>query len=144
RGQRLGDEGYRCTWWAHTRALLAEYAAADRSRDPVAPGPLIARVVLASPAPRDLPRLRGLAARPARLTPPYARARDGAPCWSDDLPGLTLEALLTRPTARLPLAVDAELRPRARRLRLRLHDLYGRTAQAGPVEAEVEWRHRDG
>ncbi|AZM64719.1 MULTISPECIES: glycosyltransferase family 2 protein [unclassified Streptomyces] len=140
----LRDEEYRSAWWAHTRAFLAEYDAADRSRDPVAPGPLIARVVLASPAPRDLPRLRELAARPARLTPPYARARDGAPCWSDDLPGLTLEALLTRPTARLPLAVDAELRPRARRLRLRLHDLYGRTAQAGPVEAEVEWRHRDG
>ncbi|EFL32523.1 transferase [Streptomyces viridochromogenes DSM 40736] len=45
----------------------------------------------------------------------------------------------------LPLAVDAELRPHARgtRLRLHLHELYGRLAQAGPETVEVEWRHRD-
>ncbi|MEU5522406.1 glycosyltransferase [Streptomyces sp. NPDC047860] len=140
----LRDAEHRREWWAHTRGFLADYDAADRSRDPVAPGPLIARVVLASPEPCDLARLRELAAGPARLNPPYARTPDGTPCWSDDLPGVTLEGLLTRPTARLPFAVDAELRPRARRLRLRLHDLYGRAAQAGPAEVEVEWRHRDG
>lgn len=141
----LRNAEHRREWWTHTRAVLADAddAAADRSLDPVAPGPLIARVVLASPEPRDLLRLRELAARPARLTPPYARTRDGTPCWSADLPGVTLDGLLNRPAPRLPLAVDAELRPRARRLRLRLHDLYGRAAQAGPSEVEVEWRHRD-
>ncbi|MET9151609.1 glycosyltransferase family 2 protein [Streptomyces griseoflavus] len=139
----LRDAAYRREWWTHTRAFLADYDAADWTRDPVAPGRLIARVVLAGPEPRDLPRLRELAARPARLRPPYARAPDGTPCWSSALPGITLEPLLTRPAHRLPLAVDAELRPRAGRLRLRLHELYGRTAQAGPTEVELEWRHRD-
>ncbi|MBT3153047.1 glycosyltransferase family 2 protein [Streptomyces sp. CHD11] len=137
------DEEYRRAWWAHTRAFLAEYDAADLARDPVAPGRLTARVVLASPEPRDLHRLRELAARPARLRPPYARAADGTACWSSDLPEVTLEALSARPAPLLPLAVDAELRPRARRLRLRLHELYGGVARAGPREVEVEWRHRD-
>ncbi|MFE0552440.1 glycosyltransferase family 2 protein [Streptomyces pilosus] len=139
----LRDEAYRREWWTHTRAFLADYDAADWARDPAAPGRLVARVVLASPQPRDLPRLRELAARPARLRPPYARTADGTPCWSSALPGITLESLLTRPVRQLPLAVDAELRPRAGRLRLRLHELYGRTAEAGPTEVEVEWRHRD-
>ncbi|MER5996366.1 glycosyltransferase family 2 protein [Streptomyces viridosporus] len=142
----LRDEDYRRRWWAHTRAFLADYDADDWARDPAAPGRLIGRVVLASPEPRDLPRLRELAARPARLCPPYARTQDGTPCWSADLPGLTLEPLLTRPVPRLPLAVDAELRPRAGsgfRLRLRLHELYGRVAAAGPESVEVEWRHRE-
>lgn len=45
----------------------------------------------------------------------------------------------------LPAAVDAELYPHARaaRLRLRLHDLYGRLAEAGPASADVEFTHRD-
>ncbi|QDI70791.1 transferase [Streptomyces calvus] len=141
----LRDEEYRRLWWTHTREFLAGYDAADWTRDPLAPGRLIGRVVLASPEPRDLPRLRELAARPARLCPPYARTADGTPCWSDDLPEVGLEALPARPVPFLPLAVDAELRPRGRglRLRLRLHELYGRVAQAGPETAEVEWRHRD-
>ncbi|MFE1391064.1 glycosyltransferase [Streptomyces albogriseolus] len=139
----LRDDAYRRAWWAHTREHLAEYDAADRSGDPAAPGTLLARVLLASPEPRDLPRLRELAARPARLRPPYARTADGTPCWSAELPGVTLESLPERPVRLLPLAVDAELRARTRLLRLRLHELYGAVARAGPVDAEVEWRHRD-
>ncbi|MGA5414180.1 glycosyltransferase family 2 protein [Streptomyces pseudogriseolus] len=139
----LRDETYRRAWWAHTRDHLAEYDAADRSGDPAAPGTLLARVLLASPEPRDLPRLRDLAARPARLCPPYARTADGTPCWSADLPQVTLESLPERPVRLLPLAVDAELRARTRLLRLRLHELYGAVGRAGPVDAEVEWRHRD-
>ncbi|WDV52085.1 glycosyltransferase family A protein [Streptomyces coeruleorubidus] len=141
----LRDAAYRRSWWEITRAHLAEYDADDWARNPAAPGRLVGRVVLASPEPRDLPRLRELAARPARLYPPYARAADGTPVWSQDLPQVSLEPLLTRPVPVLPLAVDAELRPRARgaRLRLRLHELYGRVAQAGPEAVEVEWRHRD-
>lgn len=140
----LRDSEYRRAWWTHTRAYLAEYDAADRASDPTAPGRLLARVVLASPEPRDLPRLRELAARPARLLPPYARAADGTPVWSADLPQVTLESLLTRPVRLLPFTVDALLRPRARGtlLRLRLHELYGRMAGAGPEAAEVEWRPR--
>ncbi|AZQ40442.1 glycosyltransferase family 2 protein [Streptomyces cyaneochromogenes] len=141
----LHDAEYQQTWWAHTRAYLAEYDASDWAYHPTAPGRLIGRVVLASPEPRDLPRLRDLAARPARLLPPYAHTPDGTPTWSAGLPQVTLEPLLTRPVGLLPLAVDAELRPRARaaQLRLRLHELYGRVAQAGPEALEVEWRCRE-
>ncbi|MEU0728272.1 glycosyltransferase family 2 protein [Streptomyces sp. NPDC006140] len=141
----LRDAPYQRAWWELTRAYLAEYDADDWARDPAAPGRLAGRVVLACPEPRDLPRLRELAARPARLRPPYARAADGTPIWSEDLPQISLEPLLTRPVRELPLAVDAALRPRARgtRLRLRLHELYGRVARAEPETVEVEWRHRD-
>ncbi|MEY9991771.1 glycosyltransferase involved in cell wall biosynthesis [Streptomyces sp. V4I8] len=141
----LHDTPYQRAWWAHTRAYLAQYDASDWAHNPTAPGRLIGRVVLASPEPRDLPRLRDLASRPARLLPPYAHAPDGTPVWSADLPDVTLEPLLTRPVRLLPLAVDAELRPRARTalLRLRLHELYGRVAQAGPEALEVEWRSRE-
>ncbi|UXY27914.1 glycosyltransferase family 2 protein [Streptomyces sp. HUAS TT20] len=141
----LRDAHYRRAWWAHTRAYLARYDATDWWLDPTAPGRLLARVVLESPEPRDLARLRELAARPARLRPPYARSSDGTPVWSDALPQVTLTPLLTRPVRVLPLAVDAELRPRARatRLRLRLHELYGRVAQAHPEAVEAEWRGRD-
>nr|ALK28518.1 transferase [Streptomyces thermotolerans] len=142
----LRDVAYRRAWWELTRAHLAEYDADDWARNPAAPGRLAGRVVLASPEPCDLPRLRELAARPARLCPPYARAGDGTPVWSQRLPQVSLEPLRARPVQALPLAVDGELRPGARgtRLRLRLHELYGRVAQAGPEAVDVEWRHRDG
>ncbi|MEU3848963.1 glycosyltransferase family 2 protein [Streptomyces sp. NPDC029554] len=141
----LRDAAYRRAWWELTRAHLAEYDADDWARNPGAPGRLAGRVVLAAPEPRDLPRLRELAARPARLYPPYARAADGTPVWSGDLPQVSLEPLLSAPVRALPLAVDAALRPGARhtRLRLTLHELYGRVAQAGPEAVEVEWCHRD-
>ncbi|MET9394738.1 glycosyltransferase family 2 protein [Streptomyces sp. NPDC006624] len=142
----LRDAAYRRAWWELARAHLAEYDADDWARNPAAPGRLAGRVVLASPEPRDLPRLRELAARPARLYPPYARAADGTPVWAADLPQVSLEPLLTAPVRALPLAVDAGLRPRARggtRLRLRLHELYGRVAQAGPETVQTQWVHRD-
>ncbi|MFE2644674.1 glycosyltransferase family 2 protein [Streptomyces nigra] len=141
----LRDARYRRDWWAHTRAYLAEYDASDWAHNPTAPGRLIGRIVLASPEPLDLPRLRDLASRPARLLPPYARAADGTPVWSAGLPQVTLEPLLTRPVHVLPLAVDAELRTRARTavLRLLLHEMYGRLARAGPESLEVEWRCRE-
>ncbi|CAL9520016.1 glycosyltransferase family 2 protein [Streptomyces sp. enrichment culture] len=138
------DDTHRRAWWAHTRAFLSGFDAADWDRDPAAPGRLTGRVLLASAEPRDLARLRELAARPARLLPPYARTADGTPCWSDDLPGIALDALLTRPVALLPLAVDAELHlaPRSGTLRLHLHDLYGRVELVGALAVDVEWRHR--
>ncbi|MFF1643469.1 glycosyltransferase family 2 protein [Streptomyces sp. NPDC058246] len=141
----LRDPEYRRAWWELTRAHLASFDATDFTANPTAPGRLVARVVMASPAPRDLPRLKELAARPARLLPPYARASDTTPIWSDDLPQVTLDHVLVRPAHLLPAAVDAELRPRARGtlLRLRLHELYGRLAQAGPASMDVEFAHRE-
>ncbi|MFF9088119.1 glycosyltransferase [Streptomyces sp. NPDC014991] len=141
----LRDADHQRAWWTLTRQYLARYDAADWEPDPAAPGRLLGRVLLASPEPRDLPRLRELAARPARLLPPYARTPDGVPVWSPDLPQVSLAPFLARPVASLPLAVDAELRPRARAsvLRLRLHELYGRVAGAGPAEVDVAWHGRE-
>ncbi|MFD8738884.1 glycosyltransferase family 2 protein [Streptomyces sp. NPDC059618] len=136
---------YRTAWWEHTRAYLSTFDAADFTVNPAAPGRLLARVILACPAPRDLPRLKELAARPARLLPPYPRDGEGVPVWSADLPEVTLEHLQGRAGHLLPMAVDAELRPRVRgtRLRLRLHELYGRMAEAGPGSVDVEFVHRE-
>ncbi|MEV6751737.1 glycosyltransferase family 2 protein [Streptomyces sp. NPDC051214] len=137
---------YRAEWWTATRAYLAGFDTGDLDAAP-APGRIIARVILASPEPRDLTRLQEVAARPARLSPPYARSADGeTPVWSPDLPQVTLDHLLVRPIRLLPLAVDAELRPRAggSRLTLRLHELYGRVAEAGPTTVDVELVPRNG
>ncbi|MEW2618632.1 glycosyltransferase family A protein [Streptomyces sp. NPDC048106] len=141
----LRDAEYRRAWWTHTRNHLARYDAADWEADPATPGRLLGRLLLESPEPRDLPRLRDLAARPGRLLPPYARTPDGTPVWSEDLPQLSLAPLLTSPVEALPLALDAELRPRAgaTTLTLRLHELYGRVAEARPRELEVRWRSRN-
>ncbi|APY88018.1 transferase [Streptomyces alfalfae] len=135
--------GYQREWWSLTRTYLATFDAADLDAAP-APGRVIARVILASREPRDLPRLKEVAARPARLTPPYPRAADATPVWADDLPQVTLEHLLVRPVRLLPLAVDGELRPRggSARLTLRLRELYGRVAEAGPTTVDVELLHR--
>ncbi|WP_447041997.1 glycosyltransferase family 2 protein [Streptomyces sp. DSM 118878] len=135
---------YRREWWSLTRAYLAAFDAADLDAAP-APGRVIARVILASERPRDLTRLKEVAARPARLPPPYPRAADATPIWADDLPQVTLEHLLARPMRLLPLAVDGELRPRAgsTRLTLRLRELYGRVADAGPATVDVELIDRE-
>ncbi|MEU6814748.1 glycosyltransferase [Streptomyces sp. NPDC046860] len=140
----LRDAEYRRAWWDHTRAHLAGYEAEDWERDPAAPGTLLGRFVLDSPEPRDLPRLRELAARPARLLPPYARTPEGGPVWSAAHPGVDLTPLLTCPTGALPCAMDAELLPRARLsvLRLRLHELYGLLADAGPLAVTARWLDR--
>ena len=137
------DPAYVAAWWTITREFLAGFDAGDLAAAP-APGRVTAQVVLASETPRDLPRLRELAARPARLCPPYPRAADGTPIWSADLPQVTLEHLLVRPVRVLPAAVDAKLRPRARgaQLRLRLHELYGRMAQARPLSVDIEFTGR--
>ncbi|WP_338697144.1 glycosyltransferase family 2 protein [Streptomyces sp. Q6] len=130
---------YTAEWWRRTRAYLETFDTADFEAAP-APGRVVGRLVLASPAPRDLPRVKEVAARPARLCPPYARTPDGTPAWSADLPQVPLDHLLHRPVGLLPLAVDGELRPGARgtRLRLLLHELYGRVADAGPRSVDVE------
>ncbi|OIJ86982.1 glycosyltransferase family 2 protein [Streptomyces colonosanans] len=140
----LREAEYRDAWWKLTRAYLSGFDTADFAQASV-PGRVIAQVVLAAEQPRDLHRLRELAARPARLTPPYASTGDGIPVWSADLPQVQLEHLLHRPMRHLPVAVDAELRPRLRttRLRLRLHELYGRVENARPARVDVEFVLRE-
>ncbi|MGW3496899.1 glycosyltransferase [Streptomyces sp. NPDC001020] len=140
----LREAEYRDAWWKLTRAYLADFDAADFAQAS-ASGRVIAEVVLAAEQPRDLRRLRELAARPARLTPPYASTADGVPLWSADLPQVRLEHLLHRPMRHLPVAVDAELRPRlgTTRLRLRLHELYGRVENARPARVDVEFVLRE-
>ncbi|MEV4743473.1 glycosyltransferase family 2 protein [Streptomyces sp. NPDC049555] len=139
---------YRRAWWRVTRDWLAGCEEADL-RAARAPARWIARVVLASPAPRDLDRLAQLAARPARLLPPYAEA-GGEPVWAADLSQAALDGLTgpgAKPARRLPVTVDATLLPgpglRAG-LRLRVHEIYGRLAAANPHTADVELRLRDG
>ncbi|MGW1073202.1 glycosyltransferase [Streptomyces sp. NPDC002537] len=137
--------GYRHAWWRVTRGYLATYEEAEL-RAARAPARWIARVVLASEAPRDLTRLSQLAARPARLLPPYAE-HDGVPVWARDLPGALLDGITdpaALPANRLPVTVDAELRPLRGELRLRVHDLYGRLAADPPRTADVELSHRNG
>ncbi|WP_156722398.1 glycosyltransferase family 2 protein [Streptomyces apocyni] len=145
--RELGAHGpeYQRAWWDLTRAYLQTFDTADLERA-TDPARIVGQVLLASPEPVDLYRLRQLAARPARLPPPHARAADSTPVWSEALPEVTLEHLLVRPMRLLPLAVDAELRPRARTsvLTLTLHELYGRVAAAAPTTVDVELQARDG
>ncbi|MDI5962723.1 glycosyltransferase family 2 protein [Streptantibioticus silvisoli] len=139
--RELGARGpeYRREWWRLTREYLAGFDAADLAAT-TAPARVIAGVVLAADQPRDLPRLAALAARPPRLLPPYA----AEPVWSQDLPQVALEDLVTAPVDRLPLTVEAALETGATRARLtlRVHDLYGRLAAARPLTADVEIRDR--
>lgn len=136
-------EEYRRAWWELTRSCLSGFTARDFAAAP-APGRVAGRVILASPLPRDLVRLRELVSRPSRLLPPYAEDAAGRPVWAADLPQVRLGHLLRRPMESLPVTVDAALRPRARggMLRLRVHDLYGRLAAAGPVAAQTGFTHR--
>lgn len=133
---------FRSEWWRLTRAHLAAFDEGDLLAAR-APARWIARVVTAAEAPRDLERLAELANRPARLLPPYARVR-GRPVWGSDLPEVELDRIDTKPVHRLPVAIDAEPRPGARsRLRVRVHDLYGRLRRAGPTAVDIELRHRE-
>ncbi|MFD7106877.1 glycosyltransferase family 2 protein [Streptomyces celluloflavus] len=133
---------YRAEWWRLTRDYLAGFDEADVAAAR-APARWIARVVLASPAPRDLARLTQLAARPGRLLPPYA-SEDGRPVWSRELPEVELDALTTGPADQLPVTIDAAPVITAAHglLRLRVHELYGRLAAAGPVSIDIEPRRR--
>ncbi|MFJ9410768.1 glycosyltransferase family 2 protein [Streptomyces sp. NPDC101393] len=132
---------YRTEWWHLTRDYLTGFDEADLHAAR-APARWLARVVLASPDPRDLDRLTQLAARPGRLLPPYAEA-DGHPVWSADLPGVELDALGTKPMHRLPVAIDAEPVIGTRSvLRVRVHEMYGRLAAAEPTGIDIELRRR--
>ncbi|MEV6775101.1 glycosyltransferase family 2 protein [Streptomyces syringium] len=102
---------YRRAWWRLARDRLAGYEEVELCSARL-PARWIARVVLASETPRDLDRLSQLAARPARLLPPYAET-DGRPVWAEDLPRVELDGLTgpgSPPPHRLPITVDAAAR----------------------------------
>ncbi|MBV9022437.1 MAG: glycosyltransferase family 2 protein [Streptomycetaceae bacterium] len=136
---------YQNQWWRisreHVRAFGAE---AVRRATPAArwrTAVLLGRERTAAP----LVRLAGLAADPPRLEPPYAGDAE-RPLW-DEAGGadeaVELDGLADAALEELPLYVAATVRAGCRLvLELRLGDLYGRTAQAGPRHAVVELRHR--
>ncbi|WP_031227155.1 glycosyltransferase family 2 protein [Streptomyces roseochromogenus] len=93
-------------------------------------------------------RLGELAASPPRLTPPYAGdARrplwDEASSVPEGTDEIVLDGLADAPVALLPFHVLGNVGAGRRLvLELRLADLYGRIAHAGPERATVELRHR--
>ncbi|WP_369386635.1 glycosyltransferase family 2 protein [Streptomyces sp. CG1] len=96
----------------------------------------------------DLPRLAALAADPPCLTPPYA-GDVRRPLWdeagsaSQGADEIVLDGLADAPIALVPFHVAADVGTGRRLvLELRLADLYGRIADAGPERATVELRHR--
>ncbi|MEU9302083.1 glycosyltransferase family 2 protein [Streptomyces sp. NPDC048269] len=136
------DPAHQAAWWTLTREYVATFAEADiESAAPHARW--IVAVLRATPTPpADVERLTRLAAEPPRLLPPYAADADGAPVWSEELP-VPLDGLATLPTDGLPVTVDAEPAGRAA-VRIRVHDLYGRLAEAGPRTAQLRFLPRAG
>ncbi|MET8755492.1 glycosyltransferase family 2 protein [Streptomyces sp. NPDC004667] len=136
------DPGYRAAWWTLTRDYLTGFADADIEAAP-ARARWTARVLLASEAPpADLERLVRFAAEPPRLLPPYATGGDGGPVWSAELP-VPLDGLHELPLAELPVTVDAEPAGRGA-VRIRVRDLYGRLAGAGPRTVRLDFLPRAG
>ncbi|MFD9412715.1 glycosyltransferase family 2 protein [Streptomyces sp. NPDC059989] len=136
------DPDYQAAWWTLTREYLDTFdeavfeAAAPHAR-------WIVRVLRATATPpADVDRLTRFAAEPPRLLPPYATGADGVPVWSEELP-VELDGLRELPIAALPVTIDAEPAGNAA-VRLRLHELYGRLAEAGPLTAQLRFVPRAG
>lgn len=136
------DPDYQAAWWTLTREYLDAFdEAAVEAAAPCARW--IVRVLRATATPpADIERLSRFAAEPPRLLPPYAATAEGAPVWSEALP-VELDGLRELPTAELPVTIDAEPAGNAA-VRLRLHDLYGRLAEAGPRTAQLRFLPRAG
>ncbi|WP_327413998.1 glycosyltransferase family 2 protein [Streptomyces sp. NBC_01233] len=136
------DPGYQADWWTLTREYLDTFAEAD-IESAAAHARWIVRVLRATATPpADVGRLTRLAAEPPRLLPPYAVGPTGAPVWSEELP-VELDGLAGLPVAELPVTVDAEPAGRGA-VRVRLHDLYGRLAEAGPRTVQLSFMPRAG
>lgn len=136
------DPEYQAAWWTLTREYVDTFPEAD-IESAAAHARWIVSVLRATPTPpADVERLTRLAAEPPRLLPPYANGPSGEPVWSDELP-VELVGLRTLPVAGLPVTVDAEPAGRGA-VRIRVHDLYGRLAEAGPVTAQLSFMARAG
>ncbi|MFE3578937.1 glycosyltransferase family 2 protein [Streptomyces vinaceus] len=136
------DPEYQAAWWTLTRDYLTEFdeaaveAAGARAR-------WIVRLLRATATPpADVERLTRFAAEPPRLLPPYATGPDGRPVWSRELP-VVLDGLGALAVAELPVSVDAEP-VGAGRLRIRVRELYGRLAEAGPRTVRLSFVPRSG
>ncbi|MFG2339057.1 glycosyltransferase family 2 protein [Streptomyces yangpuensis] len=136
------DPDYRAAWWTLTREYLDTFTEADIEAA-AAHARWIVRVLRATGTPpADVERLTRLAAQPPRLLPPYAVGASGEPVWSEELP-VPLDGLSTLPAEELPVTVDAEPAGRGA-VRIRVHDLYGRLAEAGPQTARLSFMPRAG
>ncbi|MEV7522556.1 glycosyltransferase family 2 protein [Streptomyces sp. NPDC091371] len=136
------DPEYQAAWWTLTREYLDTFdEAAVEAAGPHARWAVRVLRATATP-PADVERLTRFAAEPPRLLPPYATRADGAPVWSEELP-VELDGLRELPTAALPVTMDAEPAGKAA-VRLRLHDLYGRLAAAGPQTVQLRFLPRAG
>ncbi|MEV0410862.1 glycosyltransferase family 2 protein [Streptomyces sp. NPDC050448] len=136
------DPEYQAAWWTLTRDYVAGFDAAAIEAAG-AHARWIVRLLLATPVPpADVERLTRFAAEPPRLLPPYATGPDGLPVWSEELP-VVLDRLDGLPVAELPVSIDAEP-VGAGRLRIRVRDLYGRLAEAGPRTARLRFVPRSG
>ncbi|MFK0219908.1 glycosyltransferase family 2 protein [Streptomyces vinaceus] len=136
------DPEYQAAWWTLTRDYLTGFdeaaveAAGARAR-------WIVRLLRATATPpADVERLTRFAAEPPRLLPPYATGPDGRPVWSRELP-VVLDGLAALAVAELPVSVDAEP-VGAGRLRIRVRELYGRLAEAGPRTVRLSFVPRSG
>ncbi|MFF0216230.1 glycosyltransferase family 2 protein [Streptomyces vinaceus] len=136
------DPEYQAAWWTLTRDYLTGFdeaaveAAGARAR-------WIVRLLRATATPpADVGRLTRFAAEPPRLLPPYATGPDGRPVWSRELP-VVLDGLAALAVAELPVSVDAEP-VGAGRLRIRVRELYGRLAEAGPRTVRLSFVPRSG
>ncbi|MFF5444676.1 glycosyltransferase [Streptomyces sp. NPDC012888] len=130
------DPDYQRAWWTLTREYLDTFDEAAVEATPAKVRWLV-RVLRATPVPpAGTARLARFAAEPPALLPPYAVSADGTPVWSEELPGAVLDGLAELPFEELPVAVDA--RPGgAGALAVRVHDLYGRLAQARPATVRL-------
>ncbi|WP_328925702.1 glycosyltransferase [Streptomyces sp. NBC_00190] len=136
------DPEYQAAWWTLTREYVDTFAEADIASAAAHARWIVALLRATATPPADIERLTRLAAEPPRLLPPYAAAADGTPVWSEALP-VELDGLATLPTAELPVTVDAEPAGRGA-VRIHVHDLYGRLAEAGPLTAQLRFLPRAG
>ncbi|WBO68739.1 glycosyltransferase family 2 protein [Streptomyces camelliae] len=139
---------YQDVWWRITREHVGAFEAEAVRRATLAARWRTEVLLGRERHAVDIRRLAELAADPPRLTPPYAGdAR--RPLWdmADSTPEgtgeIVLDGLADAPVALLPFYVLGNVGAGRRLvLELRLADLYGRTAHAGPERATVELRHR--
>lgn len=139
---------YQDAWWRISREHVRAFEAEAVSRATPAARWRTAVLLGRERQAADVRRLAELAADPPRLPPPYA-GDTRQPLWdetrsaSDGADEIVLDGLADAPLAQLPLYVAADVNAGRRLvLELRLAELYGRTAHAGPERATVEFRHR--